>query len=211
MTSARRRCWHGPPTAGTEGGCAPTLLLHANLDPDRDGAIVWERKLGRGGIQGGVHFGMAVDGDALYVPISDFDGGPRWPGEPFPGIYRIDVASGETVWFHRHLAEVCAGKEFCQPGISAPPTALDDGVVAGAMDGVLRAYDRASGDLIWSLDTVRDFAAVGDAVGRGGSFGGAAGPVFAGGMMFVNSGYGIYGHLPGNVLLAFRLSPGAAD
>jgi polyvinyl alcohol dehydrogenase (cytochrome) len=38
---------------------------------------------------------------------------------------------------------------------------------------------------------------------HGGSIGGGAGPVFRGDMMFVNSGYGIYFHMPGNVLLAF--------
>ena len=32
---------------------------------------------------------------------------------------------------------------------------------------------------------------------------GATGPVLSGNMLFVNSGYGIYFHMPGNVLLAF--------
>ena len=38
---------------------------------------------------------------------------------------------------------------------------------------------------------------------RGGSFGGGAAPVFKDGMMYLMSGYGIYNHMPGNVLLAF--------
>ncbi len=37
----------------------------------------------------------------------------------------------------------------------------------------------------------------------GGSMGGATGPVLSGDMLFVNSGYGIYFHMPGAVLLAF--------
>ena len=172
------------------------------LDPDRDGALLWERKLGRGGIQGGVHFGMAVAGDAFYVPMSDFYGGPRWPGEARPGMYRLDVATGETAWFHAH-EDTCGERKHCQPGISAPASAIDGAVLAGAMDGVLRAYDAGSGELLWSFDTVRRFEALGGHEGRGGSFGGAAGPVFAEGMLYVNSGYGIYEHMPGNVLLAF--------
>jgi polyvinyl alcohol dehydrogenase (cytochrome) len=32
-----------------------------------------------------------------------------------------------------------------------------------------------------------------------------SGPVVADGMLYVNSGYGIYQHIPGNVLLAFGL------
>ena len=31
------------------------------------------------------------------------------------------------------------------------------------------------------------------------------GPVIAGGLLFVNSGYGTFGQMPGNLLLAFEL------
>ena len=31
------------------------------------------------------------------------------------------------------------------------------------------------------------------------------GPTFGDGMLYVNSGYGIYFHMPGNVLLAFGM------
>jgi polyvinyl alcohol dehydrogenase (cytochrome) len=171
------------------------------LDP-ATGEIIWRRKIGRGGIQGGVHFGMAVDGDTLYVPMSDFDGGPRWPGKPYPGMYALDLASGETRWFTR-ATDVCAGREFCQPGLSAPASAIDGAVVAGAMDGHLRAYDRTTGKVIWDVDTAREFRTLNGQQGRGGSIGGGTGPVFSRGMLYVNSGYGIYFHMPGNVLLAY--------
>ncbi|MDO8860449.1 PQQ-binding-like beta-propeller repeat protein [Haliea sp. E1-2-M8] len=172
------------------------------LDPDNGGEIVWRRKLGRGGIQGGVHFGMALEGDVLYVPMSDFDGGPRWPGEMFPGMYAVDIRTGEQLWFNRN-ANICDGREFCQPGLSAAASALEGAVIAGAMDGVLRAYDKRDGKVLWSFDSVREFRTTDGGTAHGGSFGGAAGPVFSDGMMFVNSGYGIYFHMPGNVLLAF--------
>ncbi len=172
------------------------------LDPDKGGEIIWRKKLGRGGIQGGVHFGMALDGDVLYVPMSDFDGGPRWPGEMFPGMYAVDIRSGEVLWFNRN-ADICEGREFCQPGLSAAASAIDGAVVAGAMDGVLRAYAKSDGKVLWSFDSVREYETTDGGTATGGSFGGAAGPVFSDGMMFVNSGYGIYFHMPGNVLLAF--------
>ena len=35
------------------------------------------------------------------------------------------------------------------------------------------------------------------------SLGGGSGPVIAGGMLFINSGYGALAGIPGNVLLAF--------
>src|SRR2546430_11712034 len=45
-------------------------MVHA-IDPDRQGAIVWQRRLGRGGSLGGVQWGSAVDQDNVYVALSD--------------------------------------------------------------------------------------------------------------------------------------------
>ena len=134
--------------------------------------------------------------------MSDFDGGPRWPGTPYPGMFAVDIRTGETLWYTPH-EDQCRGREFCQPGISAAASSLPGGVIAGAMDGVLRAYDRASGEVVWAFDTAVDFAALNGRQASGGSMGGASGPVFSGDMLFVNSGYGIYFHMPGAVLLAF--------
>jgi polyvinyl alcohol dehydrogenase (cytochrome) len=74
------------------------------------------------------------------------------------------------------------------------------------MDGHLRAYDSATGEVIWDYDTARNYETLSGAPGFGGSLGGAAGPVFKDGMMYVNSGYGLYFHMPGNVLLAFTIA-----
>lgn len=172
------------------------------LDPDQNGKIIWQRKLGRGGIQGGVHFGMAVDGDTVYVPISDFDGGPRWPGTPRPGMYALDLETGATLW-SKPATDVCEGREFCQPGLSAAATAIPGGVVAGAMDGHLRVYDKLTGKILLDIDTAVPYRTLNGLSANGGSFGGGAGPVFKNGMMFLSSGYGIYFHMPGNVLLAY--------
>lgn len=176
------------------------------LDPDKGGAILWQLKLGRGGIQGGVHFGMAVDGDILYVPMSDFDGGPRWPGIARPGMFALDITTGAQKWY-LPSQDVCEGREFCQPGLSAPASALPGGVVAGAMDGHVRAYQAKDGKVVWDFDTATLFKTLSGKEARGGSVGGGSGPVFNGNMLYLNSGYGIYFHMPGNVLLAFERPP----
>jgi len=175
--------------------------VHA-LDPDNGGKLVWQEKLGRGGIQGGVHFGMAIDGDTVYVPMSDFDGGSRWPGVAKPGMFALELATGKTLWY-TETEDQCNGREFCQPGISAAASSLKGGVVAGAMDGKLRVYDHGTGKVIHTFDSTTSFETLDGGQAHGGSFGGASGPVFSGNMMFINSGYGIYFHMPGNVLLAF--------
>jgi polyvinyl alcohol dehydrogenase (cytochrome) len=175
--------------------------VHA-LDPET-GKLLWQRKLGRGGIQGGVHFGMSVEGETVFVPISDFFGGPRWPGEAKPGLYALDVATGAQRW-EQASPNVCNGRPFCDPGISAAISGIPGAVFAGGMDGRLRAHDSATGAVIWEFDALREFEALGGLKAQGGSFGGAASAVFADGMLYVPSGYGIYNHMPGNVLLAFR-------
>ncbi|MEH6568728.1 MAG: PQQ-binding-like beta-propeller repeat protein [Halioglobus sp.] len=174
------------------------------LDPDQGGKILWRKKLGKGGIQGGVHFGMTVHGDTLYVPMSDFDGGPRWPGVAYPGMFAVDITTGEQRWFSP-VPDICKGRAFCQPGLSAAASSIPGAAVTGSMDGHLRAYDFKDGKVLWDFDTAIPYQTLNGKTASGGSMGGATGPVFHQNMMFVNSGYGIYFHMPGNVLLAFRL------
>ena len=76
-------------------------------------------------------------------------------------------------------------------------------VLAGHMDGRLRAYDAATGKVVWEVDTTREWKTVSGEVARGGSFGGGAGPMVVNGKVFAASGYGLYFHMPGNVLLVF--------
>jgi polyvinyl alcohol dehydrogenase (cytochrome) len=174
--------------------------VHA-LDPDT-GKLLWQRKLGRGGIQGGVHFGMSAEGATVFAPISDFFGGPRWPGEGKPGLYALNAWSGSLLW-QAPATDACAGRALCNPGVSQAIAGLPGVVFAGGMDGWLRAHDSTTGALLWQYDTAREFEALGGLTARGGSLGGGAAPVFADGVMYVMSGYGIYNHMPGNVLLAF--------
>ena len=66
----------------------------------------------------------------------------------------------------------------------------------------MRAYAAEDGRLLWQFDTNREFATVNGVKARGGSMDGP-GPIVAGGLLFVNSGYGGIAGRPGNVLLVF--------
>ncbi len=172
-----------------------------------DGSFVWHRKVGRGGIQGGVHFGMALDGNTLYVPISDMtgeeaEGTNKNKGPPRAGMHALNATTGEVLW--STLADDrCHGLQYCEPGISAAVTAIPGAVIAGHMDGRLRAYEQATGKVLWETETRQPFTTVNGIAGMGGSMGGGAGPVVQQGHLLVNSGYGVYFHLPGNVLLVY--------
>ena len=72
------------------------------------------------------------------------------------------------------------------------------------MDGHLRAYSTSDGKIIWDFDAARTFPTVNGVSAKGDAFD-AAGAVIAGGMVFAGSGYGQWGGLPGNVLLAFSV------
>ena len=65
---------------------------------------LWEVKLGRGSIQGGVHFGMAADGTTVYVPINDMNDtrNGEWldPELARPGVSAVDAVTGEVLWSH---------------------------------------------------------------------------------------------------------------
>ena len=178
------------------------------LDPNNQGEVLWTQRLGRGSIQGGVHFGMAASSNSAiaYVPINDMNdtrnGDFLDPSLAKPGLSAVDMAEGTISWTHVQTDECGEAREFCDPGISAPVTASIDVVFAGHLDGVIRAYREADGEVLWSYDTTQDVVGVNGFEGAGGSMSGA-GPTVAEGHLIVNSGYGLYFHEPGNVMLVF--------
>jgi polyvinyl alcohol dehydrogenase (cytochrome) len=175
------------------------------IDPD-NGETLWRKRVGRGGVQGGVHFGIASEGSTAYIPINDMAYPEDVTRYKFkiparPGMNALDAETGELRW--TNLAEdVCGDLQFCNPGISSAITAIPGAVIAGHLDGRLRIYDAGDGSVLWEYNTLQAVNTVSGESANGGSMSGG-GPTIADGMLYVNSGYGIYFHMPGNVLLAF--------
>ncbi len=174
------------------------------IAPD-SGEIVWSQRLGHGGTQGGVHFGMTAQNGAVFAPVVDMadtrDARVYDAKINGAGLHAVDAATGEFLW-RAKADNVCAGREFCDPGISSAATSIDGVVFAGHLDGRLQAYDAATGSIIWKHDTTTPVKTITGAEAAGGSMSGP-GAAIAGGRLVVNSGYGIYYHMPGNVLLVF--------
>ena len=75
-------------------------------------------------------------------------------------------------------------------------TAIPGIVFSPSNDGAVRAYSAKDGAVVWTFDTNRDFTPVNGVRARGGSMSGPA-PTVAGGMMYISSGYGVFGLRPG--------------
>jgi polyvinyl alcohol dehydrogenase (cytochrome) len=178
--------------------------VHA-VDPDT-GHLLWKTRVGRGGLMGGVYFGLATREDMLFVPVNDVPDGGVHDEPAKPGLYALDMHSGRVLWRAPMDADVCKDRGAqCAPGIAAPVTVSGDLVLAGAGDGELRVYDARSGEKLWQYDTTRTVATVGGGSAHGGSIGGGAGPLAWGGTLIVESGYGFAGRVPGNVMLVFEV------
>jgi polyvinyl alcohol dehydrogenase (cytochrome) len=188
--------------------------VHA-VDPDQKGKILWQTKAGEGGALGGSQWGSASDGQKVYVAISDVGlGGVPDPKSPQGfrltldpkkggGLHALDLKTGKIVWSAKP-APCGEGRTDCSPAQSAAVTTIPGVVFSGSVDGHLRGYSTATGEVLWDTDTAREFETVNGKTARGGSMD-AAGPAIVNGMVFVNSGFGQWGGMPGNVLLAFSV------
>ena len=174
-------------------------LVHA-LDPGALGKILWQVRIGKGSALGGIEWGMAADDENVYVALSDQNSRNPTAGG---GLFALRLKTGEKVWEAPAPKPACLGKPGCTAAQMAPVTLIPGVVFSGSMDGHLRAYATADGKLLWDFDTLRDFETVNGVKAKGGSLN-ATGPTIYGGMLYVNSGYGTLGGMPGNVLLAFE-------
>jgi polyvinyl alcohol dehydrogenase (cytochrome) len=199
-----------PPILVSLGGRRRALVIgqksgmaHA-LDPDQKGAVLWQTRAGQGSALGGSQWGSAADGENVYVAISDFAAASKDPSSAVgAGLYALSLKTGKVVWSARQSA-CAAGQKGCFAARSAAVTAIPGVVFSGSMDGHLRAHAAATGAVIWDVDTAQEFPTVNGKPARGGSMD-VAGPAIVNGTVFVNSGYGQWGGMPGNVLLAFSV------
>ncbi len=193
-------------------------VVHA-LDPDRQGALLWQVRVGKGGTFGGVQWGSAADPSNVYVALSDLDrfmlpyaentlaaSGLTTATDADPkkggGLFALRLDNGERMWYTPPPG--CGERRPCSPAQSAAVTGIPGAVFSGSVDGHLRAYSTTNGKILWDFDTMRAYQTVDGVPARGGSLNGP-GPVIAGGLVIFNSGYASPGGMPGNVLLAFSV------
>jgi polyvinyl alcohol dehydrogenase (cytochrome) len=177
------------------------------LDPDHQGAILWRNRLSPGSALGGIEWGMSADEKLVFAPIAD----PYLPKEEAKrGLYALRIADGTLAWAAPAPEPDCAVApkgsliNICTGGLSATPTAIPGVVFAGSMDGILRAYDAASGKVVWSENLGQtSYRPLNTAAPMKGDTMNAGGPTVAGGALYVISGYQSSNPKAANLLLAF--------
>jgi polyvinyl alcohol dehydrogenase (cytochrome) len=220
-----------PPILAKRSGAKDAIIAGAkngvvySLDPDT-GALNWQRKIGRGGNLGGVHWGMTVDGSRVYVAVSDVTVNKATafnlislvmlppnppPGDPHPGVYALDLATGAVLWqvHTTHPFDGVATDSIYSAAVSM----TNDVVFASTLDGLVKALRSSDGKELWSYNTAQAYTDAAGNSGNGGTID-SVGAIVAGNDVLVNSGYDTFGKAgsvqagPGNALLVFRLPGG---
>ena len=207
-----------PDPAGPEGELVwQQQVSNAGIGPDLDKSTT----------NGGVHWGMALSGERLLVAAADPER-VRPEYVPKPGLHALSLADGSVLWFQPvtrgceiaeedkpmiGLQNMRAGKKIeladqyrCSfyYGLSAAVLATEELVFSAGLDGKVRAFDIASGKQLWQTETAKPFEADNGISGHGGAID-VSGQVVADGWLYVQSGYSMFGQLPGNMLLAYRV------
>ncbi len=227
--------FHLQPSKGEHGGKDIVLSGQKSgvvygMDPDT-GRSLWNTRVGSGSSLGGIEWGMAADGKRLYVANADTVnvleenlkvlgrtnlGSPIGPARP--GLSALDPATGKILWTTPAPRAPChyagdrskdRGGGACVRAQSQAPSVMPGVVFDGTMDGWLRAYDAATGKVIWADSTTdRTYDTVNQVKGQpGGSLDGL-GAAIAGGKLFVMSGFNGAANTGGNgtnVLLAYSV------
>ena len=118
--------------------------------------------------------------------------------------YAVGLTSGQRVWYQPPPPLKCASATGCSAALISALTLIPGVLFSGSNDGALRAHSTIDGSVIWEFDTNREFETLNGVKAGGGAIQGP-GPTIAGGMLYLNSGYGDHLGRPGNVLLAFEV------
>jgi polyvinyl alcohol dehydrogenase (cytochrome) len=136
-------------------------------------------------------------------------------------VYVLDLDTGKVIWSHKaergctpengeqqRARRRSGGNRWpaCprQYAFSAAASSTPDLALASALNGRTMAFDLSDGTVLWEYDTVQQFDTVNGVEAHGGAID-SAGTQVVDDMLFVQSGYGMFGQMPGNVLLAYRL------
>src|SRR5262249_9324241 len=141
-------------------------MVHA-VDPDAEGKVLWQTRVGKGGKLGGIQWGSAADNEKVYVALSDITfrvgdldaavGGGKLGLDPKGGggLFALRIDTGEKVWHTPTPTSGCEGNPRCSPAQSAAVTLIPGVAFSGSIDGHIRAYSTKDGSILWDFNTAQ--------------------------------------------------------
>jgi polyvinyl alcohol dehydrogenase (cytochrome) len=153
------------------------------FDPDNKGKILWSATVGKGSSSDPI-WGSAADKEKVYVgtPSAALTEGKEG------GFSGIDLKTGKIVWHTESPAQPCGwGAGGCRHTQQAAVTLIPGVAFSGSIDGHLRAYDTATGNILWDFDSVQLWDAVNGVKAFGGNLDGSP-QIVANGTLFLNAG-----------------------
>lgn len=144
------------------------------LDPDASGATVWATAAGPAGVEGGMEFGSATDGQRVYVEVTNFEhtafplSAGSHKGEIVNGGLwaALDAGTGQLLWqtpdpsssrplfglYANAVWGIAKGPGFFAAAMG-PLTVANGVLFGGSMDpeGHMYAFDASSGAILWSF------------------------------------------------------------
>ena len=169
------------------------------LDPNNNGEMVWQYRVGPGSVAGG-WWGMAVADGLAYVGLGGYS------NPESGGVHAIDLSSGQGAWIAPPADLLCEPGFGCRATQSAAATAIPGAVFSGSADGGMRVYSAQTGEVLWVFNSNPVFETINGVPAQGGSFD-APGPVVVDGMVYMLSGNCCIVGRPGNALFAFEIAP----
>jgi outer membrane protein assembly factor BamB len=118
--------------------------------PEAGPKRLWSRELGEG------HSSIVVDGDRLYTMYSKGD---------TEFVIALDAATGKTVWEKSNSAPTAGLALENGKGPHSTPAIAGNLLVTVGVVGMMQAFDKQSGTIVWSHDLYREYH--GSRMGRG--------------------------------------------
>ncbi|HRX84542.1 MAG TPA: PQQ-like beta-propeller repeat protein [Phycisphaerae bacterium] len=112
--------------------------------PDDGPPKLWSRELGEG------YSGILADAGKLYTLYRS--------GEE-DVVCALDAATGKTIWEYKYAAPPAPGHEMMfTAGPRSTPLLVDGRLFAASVNGMMHAFDAATGKVLWQHDLWKDYA-----------------------------------------------------
>jgi outer membrane protein assembly factor BamB len=119
--------------------------------PESGPPVLWSRPLGVG------HSTIVVDDGRLFTMYRVGGAGRNGPWAPEEFVIAMDAASGKTLWEYKYPSQPMNFSYGAGP--HSTPTVVGDRVFATGTNKQIHAFNKRTGEVLWSIDLVKQYGA----------------------------------------------------